>query len=371
MKEHINVLATGLTRAGYDLTIAGPACDPRAASLLTSPPSLKMHPLPIPESPFSPALPQSIRSLAHLIRRESYHLVHTHGYAAGLVGRTAAIAAGAIPATRPPLTIVHTVHNFLPAMAPWKSGMAKYSETVLAAKTQGIIAISGQIRQYLVEVGIPLQKIVTIYNGINTEGFNRLNKREARLRLGLEPEAQVIGTTARLIPSKGIDLFLSSLSEINKIRPVYGLIIGDGPERANLLKLAKHLGLADRAHFLGHRSDVPDLLPALDIFVLPSRAEGFGIALLEALYTGLPVLATRTGGIPEIIENGKTGLLFTPDKQAELTGHLMYLLDNPSYRHQLAAAGKIMTEKRFSAEKMVTATIGVYEELRKTRNPRA
>lgn len=158
---------------------------------------------------------------------------------------------------------------------------------------------------------------------------------------------------ARLVPQKGISCFLKAAAMLVKDYRVNFLIVGDGPLRRQLENETVALGLENRVVFAGERDDVPVILSALDIFVLPSLTEGFPLAILEALAAGRPVIATRVGGIPEIIADNHTGLLIKPGDPAELALAVAGLLTDRERTLSLARAGQLYVKEKFSAEQMV------------------
>lgn len=350
IKTHLETLIDGLIRENFQVSLVTPINN------LNLPQRVKIHLLAIPELPYNKTFPLSVSYLKHLIQTQTYSIVHTHGYAAGLTGRLAAILAGK-------KEIFHTVHNFFPSVSPFLSYGGKLTEVWLSHHTKKIIAVSDQLRNAQIKMGISPDKVVTIYNGIDIAKFKKQDKYKARSLLGLSMNEHVVGTISRLIPSKGIDIFLGALALQNRKRPIKGLIIGDGPERPVLQNLAQELNLSDKVLFLGHRTDIPMLLSALDVFILPSRQEGFGLVIPESLCLGLPVIASNTGGITEIIESGSNGLLFTPGNVEELSKHISTLMYNEELRDRLAKNGMESVSKKFSSEQMVKSTSLLYQNI--------
>ena len=141
------------------------------------------------------------------------------------------------------------------------------------------------------------------------------------------------------------------------------VLVGDGSERPALESLAREPALMGRVHFLGERTDLADLLPAFDLFVLPSRSEGLSNALLEAMAEGIPAVASRAGGNTEVIEHGFSGLLFEVDNPASLAGHLAKLLSNPEGALRLGLRGRERVQEDFSLEKMLQGYRNLYERI--------
>lgn len=367
MKQHLFHLIRGLSQNGIKVTVAGPVFAVFSASCpvfpSSLPPPLSSAPvevidIPIPENPLTLRGVTSIRRLARLIKIQHYDLVHTHGYVAGIIGRAAALAAGQ-------RLLVHTVHNHFPSsFSPLILLGGKKIEAHLSRYTNRIIAVSEYLKNELMAIGIPADKVSTIYNGIEPSAASFDDRNRTRKSLGLPPHSFVVGTVARLIPAKGVDLMLKAVALVKKNNPhIKGIIVGDGPENTKLQNLAADLDLTGDILFLGHRDDVPALLPACDLFVLASRQEGFGISVLEAQYSGLPVVASRAGGIGEIINHGDNGLLFPPGDHYALADLLGQLIDNSDYRRALACAGQKNAIEKYSCAKMIESTLELYAQL--------
>lgn len=350
MKTHLEILIRGLLLDNYQVSIVTPVNN------LDLPRAVKIHRLNIPEYPFQASFPGTVRYIKNLILQEQFGIVHTHGYAAGIAGRLAAIFAGK-------KELVHTVHNFFPDVTPLISYGAGIAEAWFSAYTKKIITVSEKLKEKEISLGVRPDKVVTVYNGIDTNIFRKYDKQKSRALLGLSVDEHVIGTVSRLIPAKGIDIFLKALALQNKKKALKGLIIGNGPEKAALQNLAHELGLSEKVLFLGHRTDVPELLSALDIFILPSLREGFGLVLLESQCIGLPVIASATGGITEIISHGKNGLLFAPGQTWELARHISTLYSDPNLCDRLANKGRQTVLQQFSSARMIKAIQLIYEDV--------
>jgi L-malate glycosyltransferase len=232
---------------------------------------------------------------------------------------------------------------------------------VMRNQTDCVISVSDELRTQLVRY-LPEDKVVTIHNGIDEDRvFSRLSTAEAKQYLGLPGECMVIGTAGRLDPVKRLDIFLDAVKQIDSIRPDMRFVIaGEGTEERELRSLAHRLGLQDRLLFLGHRDDVYDVLRALDIFVLCSDHEGLPMALLEALYLGVPVVARPVGGVAEVIRNGTNGLCVMSAAPSDLAGVCLDLLSDPSRRSRLAEAGVATVAKEFTSVGAANKTLLLY-----------
>ena len=168
---------------------------------------------------------------------------------------------------------------------------------------------------------------------------------------------------ANLVRRKGVDVLLEALAKLAPHEPARLWVAGDGPERAALEAAAVRLGIADRVHFLGPRDDVADWLEACDVFVLPSRAEGLGVAALEAMARGRPVVASAVGGLAETVVHERTGWLVPPEDPDALAAGLEALLADPALAQRLGAAGARRVADAFGAETMVSSYEALYREI--------
>jgi len=205
-----------------------------------------------------------------------------------------------------------------------------------------VIAISNSAAEQARKIGIPEDRLVVIYSGVDIDRFTvplgvRAETREiARTQFGIAKDDFVVVAVGRLVPLKGYDLLLETLALFPLNERPKVLLVGDGEERPNLERLATKLGLEGWVQFLGFLSDIRLALFAADVFVQPSRNEGLGVAILEAMASGLPVIASRVGGIPEIVRDGETGLLFTPNDPFSLKEALTRIRRDEDLRHKIS-----------------------------------
>jgi sugar transferase (PEP-CTERM/EpsH1 system associated) len=236
---------------------------------------------------------------------------------------------------------------------------------------QRYIPLSGELDRYLRHViGVDTGRIAQIYNGVDAERFHpAVAGREALPVPGFAPpSAVVIGTVGRMQAVKDplnlVRAFLHLLRTLPVGRERLRLVmIGDGPLRREAQALLAAEGAQDLAWLPGSRDDIPELLRAMDVFVLPSRAEGVSNTVLEAMACGLPVVATRVGGNAELIEEGRSGALAPAADPAALAAAVIPYLDDPLRRHEHGRAGRARVERMFSLEAMVAAYTAVYESL--------
>jgi glycosyltransferase involved in cell wall biosynthesis len=226
------------------------------------------------------------------------------------------------------------------------------------------VAISHAISDVMIRGGVAPERITVIHSGVDPHRFDgRPAADEARRELAIPADHHLVGTVAALTPDKDYPTLLRAAAAVITERPdVTFCALGEGAERQMLEAMAAQLGLGDRFRFLGFRKDVGAVLGALDVFVLTSSLEGLGTSVLDALAVGLPVVASRTGGIPEMIDDGRTGLLVTPGDAGGFAQRIIALLDDPEHRRRLgAAAGEVV--ERFSIENTVARNIALYREL--------
>ena len=212
---------------------------------------------------------------------------------------------------------------------------------------------------------MPGRKVVVVPNAIDTAAFaTKGDCVSLRRELGIPPGVPVIGTLGRLNEVKSQDVLIRSFAEISNYSPKpHLLLVGDGPERHRLQQLAEDLGISDRVQFAGYQSRPEQFLHVMDIFALPSRLEGMPLAILEAWAAGLPVVASRVGGVPKMIAQGQTGLLFDSGDEAALTEAMDHLLAHPDEAQRLGEAGREYVRSRFDLRVMAQTYERHYRDL--------
>jgi glycosyltransferase involved in cell wall biosynthesis len=316
-----------------------------------------------------PALVREIRPLSDVwatitlwrfLRQERPSIVHTHTSKAGAVGRIAAWFA------RVPV-VIHTPHGhvFYGYYGRVKSRLVCLAERLLAKITDRIITLTDRGAQEHTQYGIARrEKFATIPSGIALQAFRSVHVDPVakRKELGLPPEDLIVGTVGRLVPVKGHAWLLKSVPRVlAEVPQACFALIGEGPLAEHLRQLAEELAISRRVMFLGARQDVPECLAALDLFVLPSLNEGMGLALVEAMAMGLPVVATRVGGIPDVVREGETGLLVPPGDEKALALAMLSLLRDPDRRRAYGEAAKRRVDERFDAASTMREVERLYE----------
>lgn len=356
MKNHLLTLVRAAVPS-YEVLVACPPGDLAAEAEAAG---AKAFPIPL-RGELNPALDaRCMYYLARMVRRFRVDLVHVHGAKAGLVGRPAARLGGGCG-------VVYTVHNSIlyedwPA---WKRWLLARAEAHLSRLTDRIITVSNDLRRELTErEGIEASRILTIYNGIDPERFEVGSEARMGIRreMGLPWDIPVVGTVARLAPQKGITYLVRALALLREHVPdVHGVVVGDGPLRATLEHEAEECGAP--VVFTGYRTDIPSLMAAFDVFVLPSVTEGLPLIVLEAMASGRAVVATAVGGLPEAVAEGETGLLVPPRDPEALCAALQFLLNAPGGTARMGAAGRERVRRMFTSERMIQETLEVYRRV--------
>ncbi|MEW6181580.1 MAG: glycosyltransferase family 4 protein [Bacillota bacterium] len=302
----------------------------------------------------------ALLQLIRIIRAGRYDLVHTHTSKGGFLGRLAARITG-VPA-------VHTVHGF--AFHNESSRLAKLFYTRLektaARWADLLISVNNEDRLEAVNSGIVgPDRVITIHNGIDTSPFDRpFDRLKKRRELGVGEEELLVGTVARLAPQKAPMDFVAAALYLLARRPgMRFIMVGDGPLRDRAELLIRQSRQADRIMVCGHRTDVPELLAAMDVFVLTSLWEGLPISILEAMAMAKPVVATDIKGSREVVQHGETGYLVPPKDPAAVGEAVLKMADRTEAVKVMGEKGRRLVEEVFNARRMTAETINAYIQL--------
>ena len=239
-------------------------------------------------------------------------------------------------------------------------------------QVDAVLPVSRHVRQSLEAGGVRDERLWTVYSGLDmTRVPQKQDGREGGRRFDIPVDALVVGTLANLFPRKGYEMILQALPKILAACPnVHYLIVGDGDAayEKTLRALVRTLGLERTVHFAGFQEDVYPWLAAMDIYVHPALMEGFGIAVLEAMAMEKPVVASRVGGIPEVVQDGVTGFLVPPEDPEALALALLRLLQEPYTRQCMGRAGRERVEAHFTLERTMMTLQSLYAKLIPTRN---
>jgi glycosyltransferase involved in cell wall biosynthesis len=301
-----------------------------------------------------------IKQLMHYFGQHQFDILHTHKYKDNILGSLATY--GKI---RPRIRTIHGFPEPFNGFQAVKIGAYQILDNwVNRLLVDRILAVSRDLRGHLIQ-HFGADKVTCIHNAIDIEQIRITHgAEELRKELGLDGNEFLIGTMGRLMPVKGLECFLKAAHIIRRQKPhVKFIIAGDGPLKDALQKQAREYGLGEVVLFLGHRNDSHDILGLLDLFVLSSMSEGIPMVLLEALTLARPVVATRVGGIPEVIESGISGLLIAPGREDELAKSCIALMDDSDYARRLGAAGRQRVVEHFSASAMANNVAEIYRSL--------
>lgn len=288
--------------------------------------------------------------LARLLGEKKFDVVHAHDPHA----LTAAWLAGA---HRRSALIVHRRVAY--PLTGGRIGLARYR----AARR--IFAVSRFVAQSVTDSGIDPQLVEINHDGVELPASLAPESRlQARLRWGIGAEQTVLSCVGYLLPEKGQEILIRALPAVLQRFPGARLLLaGDGPCRLPLQKLTQELGLASAVIFTGFLDDVGEVYRATDVFLFPSVAEPLGSALLDALAQGLPAIAVAAGGVPEIIEDGRNGILVPSPRTEDFNLALLHLLADPQRSVELAAAGRATILEKFTADRMVEGILEKYERV--------
>ena len=231
-----------------------------------------------------------------------------------------------------------------------------------------IVAISQRIKDVLVADGMAAESIIVVPSGIDPERFQNVEPLDLRSEFGLPPETVVAVNVAYFADHKGQRYLVEAAPKVLAKHPHACIIlVGDGELRQPLMDRARELGISERVRFPGFRDDVPAILRGADIHVMPSHLEGLGTSVLDALCCGLPVVAARAGGIPEMVRHRENGLLVEPKNADALAEALIELFGDAELRRRLGQAGPATVANGFTADAMVEGNIEVYRRVLGTR----
>ncbi|HYV18044.1 MAG TPA: glycosyltransferase [Verrucomicrobiae bacterium] len=295
--------------------------------------------------------------LARYLKTERIDVLHAHLFYANVAARLAGRLA-AVP-------VVLTAHHDTDL---WMGPHHRFVERVTARLSDRVLTCSEAVRRFAIERhGLSAGRVVTLANAIDVEAIPSGTEARARARalLGAAPEDRLVGTLGRLHePKKGLKPFLSAAARVAAAdQRVRFVLIGDGPARQDLERFTASLGLGDRVRFAGERTDVELLLPGFDLLVQPSLWEGFGLSALEGMAAGLPVVASRVGGVPEVIRDGVDGILVPPGDPVRLAEAMTAILRDPDRAARLGASGRARARREFHVDRLVRETASLYRDL--------
>jgi glycosyltransferase involved in cell wall biosynthesis len=366
---HVAYLTEGLRKRGYDTTLVAGSLARGEDSMAFVADAHGVEIVRIDElgREISPLrdLMATIR-LARLIRKERPQILHTHTAKAGTVGRVAARLAG----SRKPPIIVHTFHGHVLRgyFGPVRSLLFRLLERWLARGTTALVAVSPQVRDDLVALGVaPVERFVVVRLGIELDervGPELNGRAETRRYLGISGDRFAVGWIGRMTAVKRTDDVLIAFKGLRDsgIDAVL-CMVGDGPDRVLLERRARELGVTRDMVFLGYQEDVAPFYAAFDALVLPSENEGTPVSVIEALAAELPVVATRVGGVPDVVTDGEDGFLVDAGATDDLAERLGRLARDPELRARMGKKGRERVLPRYAVERLVDDVDELYRSL--------
>lgn len=296
----------------------------------------------------------TVAAIRRFAAENGVDVIHSHGYKSNIYAYLANRKLGK--------KLVTTCHNWINA----SSKMSLYTrlDKFFLRRFDFAVAVSGGVKKQLLEAGVDPAKVLVISNGISVGKFSGSDgaREKTRAELGIPLEATVIGTVGRLSKEKGYGFLLEAARLLSDAgRDCWLLFVGDGELRGPLDELSRDLGVKGRVVFAGKRSDIPEVLSAMDVFALSSLTEGQPMALLEAMAAGKPVVATSVGDVPKILEGGEAGLIVPPSDSGALARALGSLLGDRALAAALSRRGREAVEKNYSSAKMAAEYRACYK----------
>ena len=363
---HVVNLTAGLDPHRYQSLLVAGSENEAEGSMLDYAFAHGVHPTIIPEIVTSfnlaPRDFKALWKLYSLMRKERPHIVHTHTAKAGFLGRLAARLCG-VP------VVVHTFHGHVlhGYYGAVKNQVLRRVEQSLAWATDRLVAVSEQVKTDLISYGVAkAEKISVVPLGFDLEPFlnSQAHQGEFRRELGFTEQHKLIGIVGRIFPIKNHALFLDAAARISaRQRNARFIIVGDGTLRPTLENQARELGIGDRVRFTGWRRDLPHVCADLDLLVVSSDNEGTPVSAIEAMAAGCPVVATCVGGLPDLIDNHKTGRLVPSRDSKALASAALDLLESPDAARELGRNAQEFVRQRFTVRRLLGDMDHFYNQL--------
>jgi glycosyltransferase involved in cell wall biosynthesis len=341
-EQQVTYLVEGLEREGVQSVLAAPPDSEIARRFTDAGREVRGIPM------RGEADPVAVSRLASCIRRERFDVVHLHTSHAHALGALAARWAAT------PCVVTRRVDFEIRGVArlKYRYGVSHF------------IAITEAVGEVLRRAGVRADRITVVPSGIETGRFAGASRARGRDALGLSGATPVVGTVAHFAWHKGLPTLIRAWPRVReRVRGAQLVLVGRGEDEALLRDEVAAAGVVDSVHFAGFRNDVPDCLAAFDVFAMPSVMEGMGTSILDAFAVGLPVVASRVGGIPEIVEPEVTGLLVAPSDPDALSDALVRMLEDREMAKRVGEEAKRRVGERFSAQRTARGTLDVYRRV--------
>jgi len=370
--RHATILDDGLSRLGFRTLLVYGTPEASEGSMENLVKERSLRAVRIPElgrqiRPLSDLV--ALVRLVRLLFRERPDVVHTHTAKAGVLGRVAAWFDNATSRRRHRCFVVHTFHGhvFTGYFGPTGTIAVRLVERILGYLTNRIVTLSARQREEVTTAFrvAPASKTVVIPLGLDLAPLLTLTRGDGggRERFGFAADAFVFGYVGRFVPVKDVDTLIRAFGVVSRSHQNAGLLLsGDGECREHLAALVSSLGIGDRVRFIGWQLDLPAVYSALDALVLSSRNEGTPVDLIEAMAAGVPVVATSVGGVPDVLDNGRCGLLVPPGDIESLARAMGQVASDGELRERLARAGREQVASRYQPQELAAAIADLYRE---------
>lgn len=291
------------------------------------------------------------------LRKGSFDLVHTNGYSADILGVFAARFLR--------IPVVTTCHGFISNTRTYR--LYNFLDIISFRFMSRVITVSEKLREELSDKGIDRNKLIFIQNSVELrrdDGQHEQRRKSVREKHGIGGKQWVLGYVGRLSMEKGIKFLLEAgTALVEKQSGLRILVIGEGPQRQEIERYVEQTNMADKVVFVGFQKNVEDFLTAFDIFILPSLTEGTSMALLEAMATGLPIVATAVGGTPKVITSGENGLLVPAANPQAITDAVNNIIEDEQLRRNISAGALKTIEERFSIDSWLSKIDTIYNDV--------
>jgi glycosyltransferase involved in cell wall biosynthesis len=349
-QEHVYALATRLSPESYDVRVVSLSHGSSVRRLEKA--GIEVTVIDEPDDR------RAVQALADLLAPVEPEIVHNHMFRAEVVGTRAALLLGEQGCKRP--AVISTIHSSRIRCVDDRNALRQ-----LTPLMDRIIVVSKAIERKIREEGRFGVPVSLIYNGVDLRRYNHEQPCcTLHTDYRIPEDSPIVGVVARLEAEKGHRTLIDAWPDVLKVHPeAWLLIVGEGSERNSLEAQAASLSVSERVVFTGRREDVPAVTAALDVAVLPSYREAQGLSVLEAMALSRPVVASNVGGIPEMVEDGVSGLLVPPGDCDALAAAIVRLLSDHPYADMLARRGHDLVHERFCIELMTNAIESIYDEL--------
>lgn len=302
----------------------------------------------------------TIKAIQKHIQRYKTDILHAHGYKSDLYGFLA------VKFARSGTRLIATNHTW--KLRTFFERFYKLIDKTILQSFNSIVAVSDEVKEEMIRLGIDGKRISFIFNGVSVDGYETQNRVAIRQSFAIADNELVVGCVASLTEEKAHADLIRAFAILHSKHPNSRLVlVGDGPERANLVSLSEDLGVSDSVYFTGQRQDVKSLYVAFDLFALVSYAEGLPMAMLEAMAASLPIVVSAVGAIPQVVTSMKNGILITPGDIDTIANAFIKLLQEPALRESLGRNARNELVANYSVSRMTSDYQQLYQRVLESR----